>query len=360
MNLTPKQRLLRAIRGQEVDRIPFSPFLAYYFEALPEAIQAKGQLEYLEAMGADPLLRGDMKAAYGLKSNGCTSHETVKDGKKYTAISTPKGKLYLEHTYVPHANTWFLTKHPVSNLEDLYLLKLYFQDLTVVNEVETLNGHIDGIGERALLIPYIPKSAFQDLLEHWIGTENLVYMRMDHPDEIREVVDTMAKVYKTAAEYTAMSRAELCLSWEDSSTTNVSPSMYREFIAPEITVWCDIMNNSGKGYVQHVCGYAKDLLLPMAEQGVLCLESLAPPPTGNVTIAEACQVLPKNISIIGGIDPIMMLDASPEEMEEYARGLLKVTEGRGFVLANSDSCPPGVDYNVFLRLADIVRSYNRP
>ena len=354
MNLTPKQRLLRAIKGQEVDRIPFSPFLAYYFEALPEEVQAKGQLEYLEAMGADPLLRGDLKTAYSLKSYKCTLKETIKDGKKFTVISTPKGELYLEHTYVPHANTWFLTKHPVSNLEDLYLLKLYYQDLTVVNEVETLNGHIDDIGERALLIPYMPKSAFQDLLEQWIGTENLVYMCMDYPDEIRDTVDTMAKVHKTAAEYTAMSRAELCLSWEDSSTTNVSPGMYLQYIAPEITGWCDIMNNSGKGYVQHVCGYAKDILLPMAEQGVICLESLAPPPTGNVSIAEACQVLPKNISIVGGIDPLMMLNASPGELEEYVRGLLKVTEGRGFVLANSDSCPPGVKYDVFLRLAEMV------
>ena len=58
MEFTSKRRLLAAIRGEETDHIPFSPFLAYYFDFLPREVREKGQLEYLKAMGADPLLRG--------------------------------------------------------------------------------------------------------------------------------------------------------------------------------------------------------------------------------------------------------------------------------------------------------------
>ena len=53
-----RQRLLGALRGEKIDRTPWSPFLAYYFENLPEEIRKKGQFDYFQKMGADPLLRG--------------------------------------------------------------------------------------------------------------------------------------------------------------------------------------------------------------------------------------------------------------------------------------------------------------
>lgn len=53
-----RKRLLGALRGETIDRTPWSPFLAYYFDSLPQDIREKGQFEYLRQMGADPLLRG--------------------------------------------------------------------------------------------------------------------------------------------------------------------------------------------------------------------------------------------------------------------------------------------------------------
>ena len=44
---TPKQRLLAAILGKETDYVPFSPFLAYYFESLPEEVRARGDRDYI-------------------------------------------------------------------------------------------------------------------------------------------------------------------------------------------------------------------------------------------------------------------------------------------------------------------------
>ena len=58
MEFTPKRRLLASIKGQQVDHVPFSPFLAYYFDFLPTQTQEKGELAYLEEIGADPLFRG--------------------------------------------------------------------------------------------------------------------------------------------------------------------------------------------------------------------------------------------------------------------------------------------------------------
>lgn len=188
-----------------------------------------------------------------------------------------------------------------------------------------------------------------------IGTENLIYLTMDYPDEVRELVDMIAAKNLKTVEYTAESRIEACLSWEDSSTTNLSPALYRQYIQPEITAWNRMLKDAGKIYVQHACGHIRDLLLPMAEQGVTAVESISPPPTGNVTLEEANKILPPQVGLIGGIEPVQFLNASVGELLEYVDNVCYKMRGRGFVLANSDSCPPGVEYEKFVKIAQFVK-----
>ena len=71
MEMTHRERLINAMRGRETDRLPWSPFLAYYFEHLPQPVQDRGQLPYLLEMGADPLLRGFVQL-FDTTFDGCT------------------------------------------------------------------------------------------------------------------------------------------------------------------------------------------------------------------------------------------------------------------------------------------------
>ena len=48
-------------------------------------------------------------------------------------------------------------------------------------------------------------------------------------------------------------------------------------------------------------------------------------------------------------------ESGTEELEVRVRHLLAVMKGKRFVLANSDSCPPGVSYEKFLLVSDLVR-----
>lgn len=52
--MAPKERLLAAIQGKSTDRTPWSPFLAYWWEAQSENVTKQGQLAYMESVGADP------------------------------------------------------------------------------------------------------------------------------------------------------------------------------------------------------------------------------------------------------------------------------------------------------------------
>lgn len=284
--------------------------------------------------------------------------EKTQGNKRYITIHTPKGELHSVYTYVSESNTWFLTEHPVKGIEDFPAAMALYEDLEVMDNIAEVNRQIDALGEDGLHVALIGaemKSAYQHMVEHLVGTENLIYLTMDYPDEVRELVELIAAKNRKTVEYTAESKIEACLSWEDSSTTNLSPALYREYIAPEITEWVKILRESGKLYIQHACGHIRDLLLPIAGQGVTAIESISPPPTGNVTMEEAGRVLPPSVGLIGGIEPVQFLQDSVEDLLPYCEKLCAAMKGRGFVLANSDSCPPGVAYEKFQKIAQLVK-----
>lgn len=365
--MTSRERLLNAISGKETDRTPFGPFLEYWWQNQPDALTDKGELEFLESVGADPLFRGHYPM-YGKNwENIELFKKTIDDceisikengNTRVTTYHTSKGDLRLGYKYVESGNTWFLVEHPIKEEEDFQILKYIMDSTHLEADYERFERETEKLGDRGLLLPLIcpeTKSSFQAMLETWVGTENMVYSVVDCPELVQETLDSMYRVSRDAAEIAANSSAPAFISWEDTSTTNISPQYYRDYILPEINMWCDIFHKKGKRYVQHACGRLKALLPDMADSKIDVLESVSPAPTGDVDLKDVNRIFPERISIIGGVEPVTLLNASEEEVIEKARELLGIMRNRGYVLSNSDSCPPGVSIEKFKALAKLVR-----
>jgi uroporphyrinogen-III decarboxylase len=92
----------------------------------------------------------------------------------------------------------------------------------------------------------------------------------------------------------------------------------------------------------------------MATENVDAIESLSPPPTGNVEIWEAQAALGTRIGLIGGIEPVHFLELDLAGLRAYVEELLERMQPAHYVLANSDSCPPGVTVEKFRLVTQIV------
>ena len=341
--MTPKERLLAAITGKPIDRVPWSPNLAYWWEAQPQELTRQGKLSFMESIGADPLLRGFRKA-WTEEFKGVNIRGVDKPGWHYDFWETPVGTLKFGYRISKVGNTWFLAEHPVQEIEDLKVVQWIYENLQIQPDPITDQEHRE-TGERGLYVPLIGtemKTCFQSLLEKWVGTENLVYFLMDEPEAVEECLETMRYASNKTVPCCANSEAEAFIFWEDTSTTNISPQMFEQYIAPEITGWADELHKSGKLLIHHACGHLKAILPMMAATGIDAIESISPPPTGNIDIPQAFELLPENVALIGGIEPVFFQDCSEEELVARVKYLLDTTKGRRYVLANSDSCPPGV------------------
>jgi uroporphyrinogen-III decarboxylase len=65
------------------------------------------------------------------------------------------------------------------------------------------------------------------------------------------------------------------------------------------------------------------------------------------------------VGIIGGIEPTILLHTPLEKLEAYVEQVIAEAAGGPFVLANSDSCPPGVEAEKFALIARVARRYGK-
>jgi uroporphyrinogen-III decarboxylase len=363
-SMTPKERLLSAIRGKPVDRVPWSPCPAYWWEAQPAEFQKQGQLAFLEQLGADPLLRGFGQFSE-LSHEKCAVDVQRSETKTVTTMETPVGTLTAVQTYVKDANTWFLTEHPVKTEDDFKTLThiMEHSHLKITADLAQFESDQKTNGERALTLPLancFTKTPFQSLVEYWVGTEELVYALADYPEVVEACLAAMSALSIESVKLSATSSAEGFIFWEDSSTTNISPAFFAKYTAPEINAWGDILHGAGKFLVHHACGHLQRLIPLMAETKIDAIEAISPPPTGNIELADAAKLLPDSIALIGGIEPTVLLNSTLEALETYVRALLRQMDGRRYVLANSDSCPPGVSIEKFRRVSSIVKALSAP
>ena len=358
--MTSKERIVAALNGDQIDYTPFSPFLAYVWEHLPKQIQDEGQLAFHHAIGADPLWRGAPCPVTANMPSQMESTTCQEGDRSVTVVRTPVGTLRSVYAKSDSGHTNFLVEHPLKTEED-YKVQMWIEEHTTYDYTPApVAEHFLGQGREGLslgmLIPRC-KSAYQNLVEHLAGTEELVYASMDFPDTVRSLWRVMVEKDLEAARLAMNSEYEYFITWEDSSTQNYSPAQYDEFIGSEIGGWCDLLGSAGKRYIQHACGHVAALTERMKDHGTFAIESISPPPTGNLTIRDARGMIGDRMGIIGGIEPTEFLTLSEADLGPYVESVIEDAQGGPFVLANSDSCPPGVTMEKFKLVSQVARAY---
>ena len=357
--MTSRQRLLAAVRGEDVDRLPWSPFLAYWWEHQSPEMQARGQFAFVRELGGDFLARGFVTPFKAVLPPDCEVRVDQKNGYTRTTHITPVGTLSTLQIYSPDGNTHFVIEHPLKTVDDFKILSYYFERLRFEPNYQPVQEGIQQVGEDGLCAPLIAafgKSPFQSLLEHYAGTEELNYFLVDCPAEVEALLEVMSLRSMEAVRISVESPAEVFITWEDSSTTNVSPRQFKRYIASEMDRWGQVVHASGKYLLHHACGHLRALLPTMALEEIDMVESLPPPPTGDVEIWEAQPLLGK-VGVIGGIEPVRFLQLNLEELSAYVEELLARVNPHRYILANSDSCPPGVSLAKFHRVTELVRAH---
>ncbi|MBI5817707.1 MAG: hypothetical protein HZA88_01880 [Verrucomicrobia bacterium] len=125
----------------------------------------------------------------------------------------------------------------------------------------------------------------------------------------------------------------------------ISQEMYREFVLPYERRMTDAIKPTGVPVYTHTCGRIGDRLELMAETGIDGLDTLDPPPLGNVELAEAKRCVGDRLFIKGNMNSVALLDYRTKEqvIAEAGQCIRAGKPGGGYILSTACSVAPRVE-----------------
>ena len=125
----------------------------------------------------------------------------------------------------------------------------------------------------------------------------------------------------------------------------ISQEMYREFVLPYERRMTDAIRPTGVPVYTHTCGRIGDRLELMAETGIDGLDTLDPPPLGNVELADAKRHIGNRLFIKGNMNSVALLDYKTREqvLAEAGERIRVGKPGGGYILSTACSVAPRVE-----------------
>jgi len=353
--LSGRQRLMTVLRGGTPDRIPFVPLVNEFFWAtLSPECGVDDVVSCCRCIGADIAERWvPSYLGYGLEFGSLDDSQSPGSPRRreersedeiLVRFETPVGTLTQRQRRTDQAgSTWYKEEHLVKSGADLRAYQYLWDAVEPQAAYHLTQERIDAIGDEGLALVRTPCTPILHLIMYDLGLERLAYLMADHRKEMHHLLDTMADKVLAATAIAAASPAEVGIIPENSGTRLVSPRQFDTYCAPIMSEMVRRFHERGKILLLHPCGHLRDLLPAIEATGLHGIESLTPPPTGNVPLAMAREVMGPKRTLMGGLDPVWFAQATAEQVEERVSEIVgQVGDGRGFMLMPADSTPANV------------------
>lgn len=353
--MTGRERLIAALNRREVDRLPWSLCMdGFYTTSLPAQGYHMNLLETLRYFENDIMERH--VPIFRMVQKGVDVRVTERNGLRTTTYDTPVGTITEVHKATGH--TWYLQKPRLETIEDVKIYQWILEHSDYEPDYETFLAEDRLIGDDGLATPSGPLTPLQQLLQHDMRIETTVYSLADEPEVMEELFDVMHRLNLKAYHIIAESPAEVSFTYEDTSTTVISRSMYQNYCARQLDEYTDILHSGGKVSIVHMCGKLKGFADEVGAGTMDGIDSLCPPTTGDFWAHEARACWGEQKIIIGGLEPPFMQRAGEEEMIRYAVDVInRMAPGRNFILSSGDAVSYGTPVVNLRRVTDLVRLY---
>ena len=355
--MTSRERLLRAIRHQEVDRVPISPryfdylggvegcacphhclWMADQYEHDPMPTYAPPQNNYmLRYTGPYNDLPG-VRVGMDIQETG----ETVTVSRTF---DTPAGALRdVRSVTRPGSPVNFdhIIEPPVKTRADLARIQFLLPrpENAFLGEIPLLR---DAIGDRGLLLVHATQGVDQFLMDT-LGVEHAFMLYYDDRQLLTDLLRLFQEYHRAILKAILEQGVDIVFEpWYNCSMgAGWSPAQFRELFKPLVEENVDLVHSYGV-YVDYFDdGKMDGALEDIAETGVDVVETLGAPPLGDVDLASAKRRIGDRVCLKGHVDQVNVICfGNPQQIRETVRKAVEAgAPGSGFILGTADSIRP--------------------
>ncbi len=395
---THKARVLAALRGEPVDRLPYVPRLDLWYLAnatagtLPKQYSGAAMNDIARAEGwafhhrycedqldpkvqpqyrhrdinvfyiretvfdivlpadveitvhrEDPLTRKEYHTPLGLIST--TSHYD-RDAQR-RGISHPALIEHLIKTPQDYASAGYLFEH-MDVVPNFARFEAWAADEMSDNGVPVCVGCYDA-------------SPF-----HWIqrdlcdATEFFIHYK-DHHAAMRGLAERIAPLMERMLDIVCRSPAEVVLWGGNFDEMLTFPPYFAQEIQPWIRKAAQKLGAAGKLVLCHTDGENRALMDLIRDSGMHVAESICPAPMTKVSLADYYRQWSEHLTLFGGIPSSIVLPGTSEaDFEAYMDELFRaVAPGRRMVVGIADEVPPAAVFSRLQRIGERVEKEGR-
>ena len=234
--MNTRERFVRTLTGQEVDRVPFMKIFGGTNAAHPEWDEEYPGIRDCidELLGFEGKHRGWTKTGVNLDPTGWNEGDVVEQKGDITVIRRGEGTL--EERYTGYEKSSHTIEYPVKNRKDWETYKEKYLDPDDPSRFpDDWDARVAEFRNRDYPLQLTHRGAY-GFPRRRMGDENLMYAFYDDPELVHDMMesytDMAIKVWEKELEEVDVDLIEC---WEDMASKNgslISPAMIQEFMAP--------------------------------------------------------------------------------------------------------------------------------
>ncbi len=373
---TWRERILAAIQGRPVDRVPWVPRLDLWYAAnryrgtlpeqwrgwsLPEVLRDLdvGRHEvipnFLDVPEPDQVadqalgLMHVPNQPYRLRFRRTERIVDRRGDRYHVTWRTPVGSVsaQLMHTEQMRRDGVTLLHVPervVSSLDDYEIIAFIFEDIEVIPGGRYKRFRED-VGDQgvAVALANVAASPVHHLLKELVPYDDFYFNLHDHPDVIAETAERMSGFFDRVVQACAESSAEVVLLGANYDVMLTPPPLFADHIAPFLTEATRTLHEAGKLVATHTDGENDGLLDLYVDCDVDLADSVCPAPMTRLQLSEYRDSFGSHPAIWGGICSASVLPSSFTDAEFEAHLDEVIDAGgdfRGMIYSIADTTPP--------------------
>ncbi len=194
------------------------------------------------------------------------------------------------------------------------------------------------VGNNGITVGHIDRTPFQKIQIDLVGLERFSLDLADELPELLELLELMNDLKLEEVRCAAQSKAQQIKLWENLSIETMGSKKYRQYLVPMYERILDILEASGKKLQVHYDGALRKIADDIQGLRFDGLDSLTPPPEGDMTTLEARHYWPDKFL---WLHPTLCWYSLPErELVAHIRQMAKEAGPQRYCMMISEEVPP--------------------
>lgn len=346
--LTSRQGVLRLLSGRRPDAVPWFGDLDYWATALicrgqrpADFKTSNSYIQWHRELGVGFYLQGYFPFKAVIEN--CRVREWRDGHDRFRQIETRHGTLRECWRWLPQSFAEAPAERLIKSAADLAAYRYLHQNTRYEPDYEMAERRRHQVGEAGVVLCYLPKSPFMQMVALDAGIQAVTELYADSPEALEETLAAVRESHDRASSIALGSPAEVLMIPENLSSEVVGRRFYEKYMRDFHETWIRRIHEAEKFSCLHLDGTLKGLLRLVCSAGFTFIEAMTPAPVGDLEIDQWAAWSGNSRTILwGGLPGVFFTDkVTDSEFERFVKKVLAVMRSAPrYVLGVADQVPP--------------------